>query len=102
MLGIFNHRNVHTFLCFPELDTIAEETGLNEKTVRRAVERLEWLDQIVRVKTRNGKRNGRTFYFAMFDFNEALSLADDPDATFSQYGGDHDLLQKAKRARFPF
>lgn len=39
-LSILKHRNVKNNQCFPSIATIAEESGLNEKTVKRALTKL--------------------------------------------------------------
>lgn len=96
MLGIFNHRNVYSFLCFPNLDTISEETGLSRRTIQRGIGLIVSDGDLIRVKTTSNGRTGRTFYFARFDWHEAIRISEDPDSVFSKTG-DYDLLFAAGR-----
>jgi len=95
LLGIFRHRNNQTFLCFPTLETIAANTGLNQRTVRRTIEELETGNDLIRIKSLHGKRVAATYYFATFDFRDALRIAQNEDSVFYRADG-YELLEEAK------
>lgn len=102
MVGIFRHRNVHSFLCFPDLETIAANTALNRRTIQRAIKSLEASGELIRVKTSRSGKTGPTFYYAELDLRKAVQLSEDGDSKFDQVGGDYELLEAAvKRRRRP-
>lgn len=94
LLGIFKHRNNCTFLCFPSVDSIAENTSLNKRTVRRIIDVLIERGVLIRVQHKYGERVNRTYYFSPHDFQHAREIACDGESVFSK-AGDFDLLEEA-------
>lgn len=86
MMGIFIHRNVHSFDCHPNLDTIVRNTGCGRSTVQRTIKRLEQKGSLIRVPTHVNGKTGRTFYFAVFDMDEAKRISEYDESVFAKAG----------------
>lgn len=80
VLCIAHHRNPATLRCFPGYGTISRETGLDKKTVCRAIDSLERAKIIWRYKVYDENELKRTQYFFLHDANDAKALWEDEDS----------------------
>ena len=80
VLCIAHHRNPATLRCFPGYGTISKETGLDKKTIGKAMESLERAKIIWRYKVYDENELKRTQYFFMYDANDAKNLWEDEDS----------------------
>ena len=92
MMGIFAHRNVYSFLCYPSIQTVALETSLSRKTVRNCIAMLDQTRVLIRSPETIGNRTLRTYYFATWDINQAFEVTEYPEANFWKFGTDDIFL----------
>ena len=70
LMTIYSHRNSQTGLCFPSLSTIAEETGVNVRTIKRHLTSLKengFLDWTSGGVDSQGTRYSNSYTFPCFD-----------------------------------
>jgi hypothetical protein len=83
-LCLAHHRNPATLKCYPGYGKISDETGLDRKTIARAVDSLERAKIIWRFKVYENGELRRTQYFFMFDSKDAKDLWDNDDSPLAR------------------
>lgn len=62
--ALLQYANRKTWSCFPSINTLARDTGLSARTIRRALQVLEKEDLIIKIpRTRENNGNTSNMYF---------------------------------------
>lgn len=85
LLALCDFANADTAIAFPSQALLAELTGLNERTVGRALKDLEGVHGLIRRQRRTDRRNAHTIQlrFAQSKRTKLPDLPDRESATFS-------------------
>ena len=82
---LMSHRNNVSMMCCPGLTLLEQETGLNRRTIQRAIQSLVIKKELIRLRIKKAKKFFKNQYYFFFDISVALSIYKNKESAFNIY-----------------